>query len=256
MNETLLVSRAESLRSTRWTPILGGTLAVLFGVAGAACGGGAGASGPAKVPESARAESLKHEDCSESGNRVDVLDTNGDGKPDLRRVFDKGSGHELCRIADLNHDGRPDLYEYFDGAGTVRRREFCYDDSGQVNAVEHYEGGKLVQREYDAAGQHRIDTWDWFDATIALDPKTGRPVHPSRRERDTKGDGHVDQWWTWNGDKITIAVDSSGDGKPDPESTITLGADNTPVQPAAPTSTPPAADAGAAPAAAMDGGKP
>ena len=81
--------------------------------------------------------------------------------------------------ATSNHDGKPDLYEYFDDTGTVRRREFCYDDTGVVNAIEHYEGGKLVRREYDAAGQHRIDTWDCFDPSVAPDPKTGRPAHPS-----------------------------------------------------------------------------
>ena len=54
-------------------------------------------------------------------------------------------GHEMCRIVDLNHDGKPDLYEYYDTSGTVRRREYCYDDTGIVNAIEYYEGGKLVE---------------------------------------------------------------------------------------------------------------
>jgi hypothetical protein len=129
----------------------------------------------------------------------------------------------VCRVVDLNHDGKPDLFEYFDANGAPRRREYCYDDSGVVNAIEYYEGGKLVRREYDTSGQHRIDTWDWFDPNAAPDPKTGRPKHPLRRERDTTGDGQVDQWWAWDGDKVTIAVDRTGDGKPDPETAIVLG---------------------------------
>ncbi len=211
--------------SSMWRAWLAGGVAwllPLLPLAASACGGSEHSSS-AKSPETARAEALQHEDCSQSGRRVDLLDTNGDGKTDITRVYDKSSGHEICRISDLTHDGRPDMYEYFDDSGTVRRREFCYDDTGLVNAIEHYESGKLVRREYDAAGQHHIDTWDFFDPNVAPDPKTGRPAHPTRRERDTTGDGHVDQWWTWNGDKITIAVDSSGDGKPDPESTIVLG---------------------------------
>jgi hypothetical protein len=188
--------------------------------------------------------SLDHEDCNESGNRVESLDTNGDGKPDIRRVYDR-SGHEICRVADLNHDGKPDLYEYFDANGVVRRREYCYDDTGVVNAIEYYEGGKLARREYDTSGRHRIDTWDFFDPGLAVDPKTGRPAHPSRRERDTSGDGQVDQWWAWDGDKITIAVDHTGDGKPDPDTAIVIGGTD---------------DAGAAPpasnAATGDGGAP
>jgi hypothetical protein len=236
-----------------WLGVGGAALLLPFGTVG--CGGSnAGAS---KTPESARAEALEHEDCSTSGRRVDLLDTNGDGKPDITRVYDKGSGREVCSVSDLNHDGKPDMYEYFDDTGTVRRREFCYDDTGQVNAIEHYEGGKLVRREYDAAGQHHIDTWDFFDPSVAPDPKTGRPAHPARRERDTTGDGHVDQWWTWNGDKITIAVDSSGDGKPDPESTIVLGGGDNAAGSSAPAAAPPPApvDAGAPAASAPDGGK-
>jgi hypothetical protein len=176
----------------------------------------------AKLPSNAD-EGLQHESCDESGNRVETLDLNGDGKADIRRVFSKGSGVEVCRVVDLNHDGKPDLYEYFDGNGVVRRREFCYDDTGVVNAIEHYEGGRLTKREYDTSGQHKIDTWDYFEPGLPTDPKSGRPVHPSRRERDRTGDGHVDEWWTWSGNTVSIARDSNGDGKPDPGSSITLG---------------------------------
>jgi hypothetical protein len=204
-----------------WARVLAG-VALSAPLVAVACGGGSSTSGTgsAKLPSGMRA--LDHEECSESGNRVETLDTNGDGKSDIRRVFDKG-GHEVCRVADLNHDGKPDLYEYFDANGAPRRREYCYDDTGVVNAVEYYEAGKLVRREYDTSGQHRIDTWDWFDPNAAPDPKTGRPKHPMRRERDTTGDGQVDQWWAWDGDKVTIAVDHTGDGKPDPDTAIVLG---------------------------------
>jgi hypothetical protein len=247
------MNKARLNLSLMWRARLVGSAALLLPLGAAACGGSDHASS-AKSPETARAEALQHEDCSQSGHRVDVLDTNGDGKPDITRVYDKSSGREVCRISDLTHDGRPDLYEYFDDAGAVRRREFCYDDTGQVNAIEHYESGKLVRREYDAAGQHHIDTWDFFDPNAVADPKTGRPAHPTRRERDTTGDGHVDQWWTWNGDKITIAVDSSGDGKPDPQSTIVLGGSDNP-NPPPPTATDDAGGGSTPTANAPDGGK-
>ncbi len=242
----------------------------------AACGGSkGGAVGDAKLPEGSGAKALDHEECSESGNRVEVLDTNGDGKPDVRRIYGKGSGREICRISDLNHDGKPDLFEYYDDGANVRRREYCYDDTGVVNAVEYFEGGKLVRREYDTTGQHKVDTWDWFEAGLPVDDKSGRPLHPSRRERDTTGDGKVDQWWTWSGDNVTIASDVTGDGKPDPSSSVTLGKDGHVVDtsggasgsggaPAASSSAAPAASsaapaasssaAPAAPPASADGG--
>jgi hypothetical protein len=230
------------------------TAGILSALVAPACGGSekASASG-ANVPQSARPESIDHERCDLSGAHVEPFDTNGDGKPDIQRVYD-GSKHEVCRVTDLNHDGKPDLYEYFDASSAIRRREFCYDDTGVVNAVELYQGGKLVQRQYDTTGQHKLDTWDWFDPNAPIDGKTGRPVHPIRRERDVRGVGIIDQWWTWSGDRVSIATDRNGDGKPDPESVIVLGGGED-AGGVAPTTAPaplPAADGGAS----SEGGMP
>jgi hypothetical protein len=211
-------------RSGAVAALMVAVLAANFASAG--CGGSDKAGG-AKAPETAHAERAAHEPCGESQGHVDSIDANGDGKPDVTAVTDHG--REVCRSVDLDHDGKPDLYEYFDSSGEMRRREFCYDQTGTVNAIELYEGGKLVRREYDIAGQHKIDTWDWFDPNGPIDPKTGRPAHPIRRERDTKGSGQVDQWWTWNGDQVTIAFDKTGEGKPDPSTAVVLGRDGNPV---------------------------
>ena len=160
-----------------------------------------------------RSGAIEHEPCDESGNKIEMLDVNNDGKPDIKKVT-KG-GREICRITDLNHDGKPDMWEYYDQTGQLRRREADYDDNGIVNSIEHYENGKLVRRELDTTNQGKIDTWDFFD------PATGART---KRERDATGDGRVDQWWTYDGDKVTIAMDRNGDGLPDPDSIITLGA--------------------------------
>lgn len=198
----------------------------------------------AKTPDGVSALVLEHEACDEPSSTVEVLDANNDGKPDIRRV--SKAGREVCRIADLNHDGKPDLFEYFDATGQVRRREANYDDNGIVNAIEHYENGKLLRRELDTTNQGRIDTWDFFD------PTTGAR---SKRERDSTGDGKVDQWWTFDGDRVTIEVDRNGDGQADPEAAIVLGSNGQPINgdggaPAAPSASGPPAPAAPPPPSA------
>ena len=221
-----------------------GGLSLIFAFA-LGCGGGDSGVGNAKLPDGVRSQAIEHEACDESGHKVETVDVNNDGKPDIRRVYD--GAQEICRISDLNRDGKPDMFEYYDKTGQLRRREADYDDNGIVNAIEIYEGGKLVRSELDTTNQGKIDTWDTFD------PTTGKRV---KRERDATGDGRVDQWWTYNGDQVTIAMDKNGDGLPDPDAVITLGASGQaitppePGAPAAPTSPEPGAPAApAAPAA-------
>jgi len=186
------------------------------------CGNDASGVSSAKLPAGVRSQVIEHEACDESGNKVEVLDANNDGKPDIKKVT-KG-GREICRITDLNHDGKPDMFEYYDQTGQLRRREADYDDNGIVNSIEYFENGKLVRRELDTTNQGKIDTWDFFD------PATGART---KRERDATGDGKIDQWWTYDGDKVTIAMDRNSDGQPDPDSTITLGANGQAITPGA-----------------------
>ena len=157
--------------------VVGAPCLVLMG--SAACGGGEHASS-AKSPETARAEALKHEDCSESGHRVDLMDTNGDGKPDITRIYDKGSGHEVCRISDLTHDGKPDMYEYFDDSGTVRRREFCYDDTGLVNAIEALRRRQKLSSSASTTPQASTTSTRGTGSirTSRRIRRPGRPAHP------------------------------------------------------------------------------
>ncbi len=193
---------------------------------GVGCGGAEKSSGVAQstLPEGVHSETLDHESCNDAGHRVDSLDTNGDGKPDIKRLYDSKTGREVCRITDLDHDGKPDLWEYYDANGTIRRREAGYDGTGVVDVIEIFENGKLAERELDTTGQHRVDTWDYFDTA------SGKIT---RRERDSTNDGRIDQWWTYDGDKVTIAMDKNGDGKPDPSDTVTIGGSDEPPKPSA-----------------------
>lgn len=187
-------------------------------VSASGCGGESSGGVKAAMAERQRPSVIEHEACDEGGHRVEPVDVNNDGKPDIRKVFDGQT--EICRITDLNRDGHPDLFEYFDKEGQLRRREFDFGDNGVVNQVDTYEGGKLARRELDTTNHGRIDTWDTFD------PATGARV---KRERDSTGDGRIDQWWAYEGDRVTILMDRNGDGLPDPDATIMLGGDGKPV---------------------------
>ncbi len=185
------------------------------------CGGSEAASASGDktaAAEVATAPPLKHEPCEDSQGRVETVDINNDGKPDIRRIVDKGSGRELCRVADLNHDGKAEIVSYYDAQGQLRRREASYETGDAVSAIEYYEGGKLIRREIDTTGQRKVDTTDTFD------PATGKRT---KRERDTNGDGKVDQWWTWDGDKVQIDQDKNFDGQPDPDATLVSGPNGT-----------------------------
>jgi hypothetical protein len=206
-----------------------GLVAGIAAASTAGCSGDdASGVGKSKLPEGVRSGAIEHEACDESSGKVEVVDVNNDGRPDIKRVY--RAGREVCRITDLNRDGKPDMFEYYDPNGQLRRREADYDDNGIVNAIEHYENGKLVRRELDTTNQGRIDTWDTFD------PATGRRI---KRERDATGDGRIDQWWSYEGDKVTIAMDRNGDGRPNPDATIVLGGQGSEAAPVAAAEPPP-----------------
>jgi hypothetical protein len=210
-----MTPRFFALQRSVVVALSGAAFTTAFALA-AACGSSEtpAAKGDPQAPVAQSAPPLKHEPCEDSMGQVDALDVNGDGKPDLKRIVNKASGQEVCRVADLNHDGKPELYSYYDASGQLRRREAMYEASDAISAIEYYEGGKLVRRELDTSGQRRVDVWDTFD------PATGKRI---KRERDTNGDGKVDQWWTWDGDKLTISMDKNGDGQPDPDATLVTG---------------------------------
>ncbi len=189
--------------------------------------------GEPNTPEGAKA--LEHEKCDDSMGRVVALDSQHNGKPELKQIYDKSTGREICQVADLNHDGKPDMYEYYDADGSIRRREGAYDTTDAISEIQIFEGGKLVRRERDTTGQRKVDTWDTYD------PSTGKLI---KRERDNNGDGKVDQWWTFDGNNITIAIDKNGDGHPDPNESITVGPNGQAIASAQPNANSAPGDAG------------
>jgi hypothetical protein len=185
-----------------WAALLGGAM-FQFG-----CNGTAGAGANSAQPITKRDTQVAHEKCDVTSETVEKIDANGDTKPDILIV--REGGHELCRAVDLNFDGVVDAYSYFDQSGQLRRRENDYDKDGQVDEIISFKGGQIAEKDQSTAFPRRLDTWDFYQAGVLV-----------RTERDSNGDGVIDQWWEYPKPGCPlIHADVNNDGRPDPGATI------------------------------------
>jgi hypothetical protein len=68
---------------------------------------------------------------------VQTEDQNGDGRPDVWRVYDRQ--HQLSEVAvDTNFDGRSDVHEYYE-RGALVRRESDRDFNDRVDLVQEFD---------------------------------------------------------------------------------------------------------------------
>jgi hypothetical protein len=170
----------------------------------AACGGSTGSQGRPNTPEGSRGGDEALASCEGgSGRRETGLDVNGDGTPDVRRVYEGNT--EMCREVDLNFDGRKDVFHYFDERGQRVRLEDDLDFDGRIDQITFYRGGGVSRRELDTNFDNRFDTWEYFE--------NGRIA---RTERDTNADRRVDYWERYaDGRTVQIQYDEDGDGRAD-----------------------------------------
>lgn len=190
-------------------PILVG---IALSVAGCSSADDEGAKSAATANDR-RDTTIVHEPCDGASASAQKVDVNGDGKADIIHVM--SGSHEACRIVDLNMDGVIDAVIYYDDQGRERRRESDFDRDGRADEISVFEGGALKLKLRETNFDNKIDTWDHYEG--------GRLA---KRERDSDGDGIVDQWWTFNNPQnprcAIVASDRNADGKPDPESVVDL----------------------------------
>lgn len=193
----------------------------------ASIGGCAGSNGSAESPDdvppvTARYTLVTHESCNLTGEEVVREDANGDGKADVITVSE--GGIKACQWLDFNFDGVCDTWLYFTPRGQVRRREVDYDRDGRIDETTNFVGDRIQERQRVMTLVGKVDTWQHFE--------NGQLA---RAERDTNGDGIVDQWWEYPKRAETecplIHSDMDGDGRPDPGATVDLCAkDNDKVE--------------------------
>lgn len=121
--------------------------------------------------------------CTETGDQYLQMpyDTNGDGAPDVFRIYlltEGGASRRLvCREADLNSDGVRDTVRVYDQRGRVAREQQDRDFDGRADYWEYFQDGRLIRRDEDANRDGRVDTRVYVDVQE-------RPV---RIERDVAG---------------------------------------------------------------------
>jgi len=232
-----------------------------LGIAGC---GGTTASSPGtatsglKVSQSDFGAQFDRSRCDDKGKQVVSADTDGDGKPDVIKLFTvtEQGGQKVqqlaCRQVDLNHDGKMDIIYSYGPTGLLMTEDFDLDFDGKFDERVYYQEGKKVRMERDMDGDGKPDYVEFYEG--------GKLV---RVERDSNGDGRPDEWQYYeNGRLDRIGTDTTGSGRADkwernPE-TAEAAPEAAPAAAGAPAATKgtgpaaPAAAASPAPAAAPD----
>jgi len=227
-------------------------LSLLVGLLGAsalsACGASSKSSTTPRLSDAsviARDPNLDdRERCQTPKRRVETLDLNGDGQPNIYHVFE--GEQRVCSEFDLNFDGKVDIVRFYD-TDQVRpiREEYDYDFDGLVDEVLIYEDGLLVRKEMDTNFDHKIDTWLLCHNGRVLIAERDRRLmgRPDVFERYEDGlliearydddlDGVIDRVETFqNGRLIEIAVDHDGDGAMDERTRIRAEEAGAPLEP-------------------------
>lgn len=163
-----------------------------------------------------------------------VLDADGDGKPELIRWVDRETGAMLGQEADLDYDGRTDAWNVYAG-GVVVRRRLDQTGDGQPDTWDRFEGGRAVERERDRDDDGVRDVFYRYEGSRLVeerhdannDGRVDLVIHyvdgrRDRSEEDLDRDGRMDTWTTWVVDPATGAErvarkerDRAGDGAAD-----------------------------------------
>lgn len=132
-------------------------------------------------------------DANRPGRTQSEYDTNGDGVPDVRRVYQvTGEDREahstlICREVDLNHDGTKDMFRFYNEEGRTLREEEDRNFDGRIDVISYFDRGEVVRREQDTNADGQVDMRVFY-----------RNRQPYRAERELNSDSqpqfHADYW--------------------------------------------------------------
>jgi hypothetical protein len=136
---------------------------------------------------------------SDKNGRVDTWTVMNGAKPVESRI-------------DRNEDGRIERWEFYSDTGDLTKVGFSRNGDGEADAWAFPGADHTVQKiEISSThDEHRIDRWEYYDASKAGPDGQGALV---RAEQDTDDDGKPDKWETYDGGALeTVAFDENGDG--------------------------------------------
>lgn len=155
-------------------------------------------------------------DATGAGRSSSEYDTNADGVPDVRKVFQiVGEGQDahpvlICREVDLNHDGTKDMFRFYNDVGRTLREEEDRDFDGQLDVITYFDNGEVVRREFDSNRDGMIDMRMYY-----------RDHRPYRAERELQSDNAQDfrpDYWEFydsRGHVVRMGWDYDHDGRAD-----------------------------------------
>jgi hypothetical protein len=109
-------------------------------------------------------------DCDDKTKRVEATDVNGDGKPDVWKLFAKD--RLTCKKVDLNFDGKLDMLVHYAPDGQPRLDEMDFDFDGRIDQWRLYDKGKRACDALDLDGDGKIDLWKRYATDQPVSEKT------------------------------------------------------------------------------------
>ena len=158
---------------------------------------------------------------TEGDKNIQRFDLNGDGKPDMEKIFRASTGPKadgddssegggetrelLEKRMDLDHNGTFDIHSYYK-SGVIKREEIDLDFDGKPDAENVYRGGKLTERRLAPGFDGKFAVWKFFNSEGAL----------TKKARDTDANSRPDVWEYYRDQQlIRIGYDRDGDGSPE-----------------------------------------
>ncbi len=155
-------------------------------------------------------------DANQPGRTMSEYDTNSDGIPDVRKVYQvSGEGLEvrstlICREADLDHNGTKDLFRFYNSEGRTIREEEDRDFDGHIDVISFFDRGEVVRRELDTNRDGQVDMRVFY-----------RERRPYRAERELNSNNSPDfraDYWEYydaRGSVVRMGWDYNGDERAD-----------------------------------------